>query len=196
MQCSSFMETLPPLSPSPLSDTAAPPTSLPSTFTADPAATLLSPTLTPSPAATLTSSPVRGTPSGRSKAQRWDRDTPPTRKSGRATPLSFKEALLQGVAVHASPPAPRASSPLSPPRGSGPRIVVRSAPRRSSAMEPDADGWVTAVSRKTRRTATPSTCSGRPPREVLQLLLSPTSRGVMSLWRSVIQVSAFWPSVL
>ncbi|KAG2642375.1 hypothetical protein PVAP13_2KG216930, partial [Panicum virgatum] len=140
---------------------------LPPTSTADPAATPLSPTLPPSPAATLTTSPARGTPElrGRSKAQRWVRDSPPTGKSGGATPISFKEALLLGIAARASPQSPR-STPRSSPRGSRPRIVVRDAPRqrRSPATVPDTDGWVTAVCRKSRLAV--RRAERRPPRPV------------------------------
>ncbi|CAO2149266.1 unnamed protein product [Urochloa humidicola] len=84
--------------------------------------------LTPSPAATTPSStpasrPLHALTSGRSKALRWCRDTPPSGKSGGDYPLSFKEALLA-----ASPVAPTSSPSVSlanPPEYAFPRILLR-----------------------------------------------------------------------
>ncbi|KAG2617814.1 hypothetical protein PVAP13_3NG258011 [Panicum virgatum] len=158
----------PPPPPPLLPDAVAPSTSLPPPFISDPAATPLPPTLTPSPVATPTTSPARNTPfcepTGRSKAQRWCRDTPPSGKSGGASQLSFKEALLHGIAACTTPPCLTPSSPSDLPRHAGPRIVVRLEARRSSIPGTDADGWVTAVSRKMRLAA--RRAERRPPRPV------------------------------
>ncbi|CAN6170763.1 unnamed protein product [Urochloa humidicola] len=73
-------------------------------------ATSPTPALTPSPAATSPSSlpasrSLPATATGRSKAQRWSRDTPPSGKSGGGvSPVSFKEAVLAAIPEAAAVP--------------------------------------------------------------------------------------------
>ncbi|RCV21634.1 hypothetical protein SETIT_4G153600v2 [Setaria italica] len=111
---------------------ALPPTP-PTRLDAIVASTSPTPALTPSLAATSppslpASRPSPVTASGRSRAQRWGRDTPPTGKSGGGAPsLSFKDALLAAI-----PAVPECSASILP-RG------------------PDAEGWQEAESRRSRK---------------------------------------------
>ncbi|CAN6201486.1 unnamed protein product [Urochloa humidicola] len=132
----------PPLVPLPL-DASPPPTSH-------------TPALTPSPVATQIPSTPASRPSpdptaGRSKAQRWGQDTPPSGKSGGgAPPTSYKQALLA-----VSPVSSRSSAPPLPevsPRAA-PRFVLRAAvsrppPQGQGAAE---GGWTEVESRRARK---------------------------------------------
>jgi len=123
------------------------------------------PAVTPTPAAT---SPLcsPGAPSGRDKALRWSRDTPPSGKSGGGAPLrSFKDVLLAAPKASAAQACP----PSSAPGRAGARVVVR--PRGSShpghRPVPDADGWFSVVSRRKRKELR---CLARHPRRVPAIL--------------------------
>ena len=127
-----------------------------------PTATSPLPELTPSPVATFPSPspPASVTPScaasGRGKSLGWSQETPPSGKSGGGpSPPSFKEVLLGAIAAAAPPSvgSPRASAPVSPVVTSSPRIVLRKGTTRREPplVGPDAEGWVPAVSRHTRK---------------------------------------------
>ncbi|KAG2552370.1 hypothetical protein PVAP13_9KG422200 [Panicum virgatum] len=153
------------------------PTSLPPSLIPSPAATTsLPPTFTPSPAATsaLSPSPVpvavsatpTSEPTGRNKAQRWSRDTPPTGKSGGHPSPTFKEVLLEGAAPAAAAAAAASAPSAVSSRPSVVKFVVYPEARRSPAVvvEPDAEGWLPTVSRKARLAA--GRLARRPPRPV------------------------------
>ena len=96
------MATVPPPPPPPLLDASNPATSLPPPLTPSSAATTPS---HPSPPASETS--PSATQAGRSKAQRWSRDTLPSSKSGDiAAHPSFKEVLLAAIHPKAPPAVP------------------------------------------------------------------------------------------
>ncbi|CAN6234589.1 unnamed protein product [Urochloa humidicola] len=96
------------------------------------------PALIPSLAATSptslpASSPIPATASGRSKAQRWNPETPPFGKFGDgASPLFYKEVLLAALptAPVGAPPVPS----VSPPCNATPRILLRPAARWASPI--------------------------------------------------------------
>ncbi|CAO2189399.1 unnamed protein product [Urochloa humidicola] len=146
---------LPPVRPG----AATPTTSLPSPLTPSPTAT--PPPVAPHSPASL-SPAASGTPPcipiGRGKSQRWCRDTPPTGKSGggAATP-SFKDVLLGGTAGPVAAPAPAIAASPTPAAASPvvirPRITVLPVVNRPqvSSEGPDAEGWFTALSRRTRK---------------------------------------------
>ncbi|CAN6327138.1 unnamed protein product [Urochloa humidicola] len=150
------------------------------------------PALTPSPAATSPSpSPASGSLSvavtGRSKAQRWCRDTPPSGKSGGGVPpFSYKEALLtEPTGASTGLPAPPPTS--IPSRPAAPRIVVLPADTRSRRPKPgpDADGWQEAESRRSRKARLRAE---RGP--LLQLLLAESPGDCLPKSASLLQVPA------
>ena len=103
---------------------------------------------------------------GRNKALRWSRETPPTGKSGGLSPLSFEDALLAGIAASGLPLPPTTASPVSPPP-SAVRIVVRPDAWGPAAqvIGLDAEGWRLALGRKARLAA--GRLVRRPPRLVV-----------------------------